>query len=199
VRSAGTSDQKHSDGEHGDADPEGDPACPEDDGERTGLRTRASLFLAYDSRSLSHPAERSAGSNPRSLPDPRSRLANRKPGEQQRNAEKAAADAARDLYSEPWAARWEVLVRTRFGDSPTRADQRRRALVLALSKEPGGQAGVSEVTTLTPDLALAYDKKSTHALRGDIQRLYMMGLIEIPPLRRGIARVSAFELFDPPA
>ena len=49
--------------------------------------------------------------------------------------------------------------------------------------------------TLTPQIALAYAHKTEHALRGDLQRLYMMGLIEIPPLRRGIARVSAFEMF----
>ena len=113
-----------------------------------------------------------------------------------REAEAAAAASVRDLYGEPWVSSWESLVDERFAGRETRADERRRALVLALSRQPGGQSAFADATTLTPQLALTYAHKTERALTADLQRLYMMGLIEIPPLRLGIARVSAFKIFE---
>jgi hypothetical protein len=86
------------------------------------------------------------------------------------------------------------------GELDARSLQRARGDSLGGARQraiwrPGGQTTLEEATRLTPQLEGAYAKKSPAAFNDDLQRLYLMDLIDIPPLRHGIVRINAFRIF----
>lgn len=76
--------------------------------------------------------------------------------------------------------RWEQFVYETFGPAESKVEQRRRRLVLAISRssEPVPRA---RLMTLTTDLALAYGARGGRTLARDIPEILATGLIEETP------------------
>jgi Fic family protein len=100
------------------------------------------------------------------------------------------------IWEQQWDVTWRNYVHERFGDSASASDQRKRALVLDLSRqsEPVPAHGIP---TISPRLAMAYGKLNVRTVGRDLEEMTAEGLVEKTP--EGYrARTEVILAFLPP-
>jgi Fic family protein len=90
------------------------------------------------------------------------------------------------IREQQWQVAWVNYVHETFHDRNSPSDVRRRHIVLALSQAPQ-PVPMSKITTLTPEVAIAYSGKTPKTVVRDINALMEMGLVA---KRRGQLRAK---------
>lgn len=91
------------------------------------------------------------------------------------------------IWAQQYSDRWEQFIYESFGGATGPSAHRRLRLVLALSREPGGEAQIGQLRRLTAELVELYVGKTSKTVTRDINALVELGLIE----RRGGRLVRA--------
>jgi len=83
------------------------------------------------------------------------------------------------IREQQWNVTWEKYVHDAFKDKWGENQDRKRRLVLDISRDSAERVPVSKLTELTPRTAKAYSKRTRRTLSRDINELLEMGLIDL--------------------
>ena len=83
------------------------------------------------------------------------------------------------IRAQQWSVAWEKYVHDSFKDKSGESQDRRRRLVLDISRHHVERIPFSELPDITPRMAKAYSRRTRRTLIRDINCLLEMGLIEV--------------------
>jgi len=83
------------------------------------------------------------------------------------------------IRGQQWDVAWEKYVHDAFKDKSGESHDRRRRLVLDLSRTAKERIPLSKLPDITPRMTKAYSKRTRRTLQRDINSLTQMGLIDI--------------------